>query len=129
MPREFSDSISFVVQAQFSDEGNSSQQSSAFDRSPSNLLESSDKYGFVFFCRGSILRAISVQLSENLLNGGDGSLPFHQDYSFEVEFDAGDISLISLSASESYIAIMSGTTLSILSVPDLLIEVRSTNHF
>lgn len=124
MPRVVSDSISFVVQAQFSDDGNSSELSSAFDHSPANLLESSDKYGFVFFCRGSTLRAISVQLAENLFNGGDGSLPFHQDYSFEVKFDTGDIRLVALSASESYVAIMSGTTLSILSVPDLLIEVR-----
>ena len=123
MPRVVSDSISFVVQAQFSDEDNSSEISSAFDHTPTNLLESSDKYGFVFFCRGSTLRAISVQLAENLFNGGDGSVPFHQDYSFEVKFDAGDIRHVSLSTSESYIAIMSGTTLSILSVSDLLIEV------
>jgi hypothetical protein len=126
MSRAESDSISFVVHANFSEE-NASISGSDFLHSPSNLVESSNKYGFVFFCRGSSLFAVSIQRTETLYDGGESSQPFDPDFSFRVEFTDGDINLLALSPTESFIAIMSGRMLSILSVANLLIMV--CHHF
>lgn len=122
MSRAGSDSISFVVQANFCEE-NSTVSRSDFLHSPSNLVESSNKYGFVFFCRGSSLFAVSIHQTESLYDGGESSQPFDPDFSFRVEFSNGNINLLALSPTESFIAIMSGSVLSILSVANLLITV------
>lgn len=123
MSRVGSDSISFVVQANFSEE-DASVASSDFLHSPSNLVESSDKYGFIFFSRRSSLLAVSIQQTESLYDGGESSQPFDPDFSFKVDFSHGDINLLALSPTESFIAVISGRILTILSVSNLLITVR-----
>lgn len=133
MSRSESESISFAVQANFCEE-NSYALGSDFLHSPNNLVESSNKYGFVFFCKGSTLFAVSIEQTETKYDGGESNQPFDPDFSFRVEFRDGDIHLLALSPTESFIAVMSGPIMSIFSVANLLITVRQlflifTTHF
>ena len=119
MPREATDTINFIVQAEFTDD-TSSEIESALKCSPSNLLEVSNRYGYLFFSLGSKLYVVAVKKSEEKFDGGESN--FSPEFSFTIEFPA-DVTAVALSASESYLAVAHFDKLSILSVPNLLILV------
>ena len=119
MPRKTSDSISFVVQALVSDES-STKSSATFRCSSANLIESSNRYGYLFLSLGSSLHVYSVQRAEAKFVGDEST--FNSDVSFKIEFP-GLIHNLSLSSSESYIAVTAEGAVAILSVPNLLISV------
>lgn len=122
MPRQATDSLSFILQAQYCEEDGDASETD-FLHAPGNLLESSDIYGYVFYCKGSTLHAVSVPVAEKSFDNGENSQAYDSDFHFKVEFGGGSISFMTLSISESYVAILLGNTLSILSVPNLIIKV------
>lgn len=119
MPRESSDSISFVVQALFSD-ADAVKPDNKFRFNTANLIESSDRYGYLFLCLGASLHVFSVPKAEDTFNGEESA--FDSNVSFKIDFP-GQIVQLSLSRSENHIAVAAGGVLSILSVPNLLITV------
>ena len=122
MPRQATDSLSFILQAQYCEEDSDASETD-FSHAPGNLLESSDIYGYIFFCKESTLHAFSVPLAENTFDNGENNQAYSSDFHFNVDFVGGTISFLNLSPSESYMAILSGNTLSILSVPNLILKV------
>lgn len=124
MPRQATDSLSFILQAQYCQE-DSDASDTDFSHAPGNLLESSDTYGYVFFCKESTLHAVSVPHAESTFDNGENNQTYNSDFHFKVDFISGSISYLSLSTSESFMSILSGNTLSILSVPNLILKVCS----
>jgi hypothetical protein len=121
MPRESTDSISFIVQAHLTDK-ESSQTVRNLGENSINLLEASNKYGYFFVPRGSLLYIISVPAAEEDFDSGENIQIFNEKGSFNVNFDE-EITHISLSSSDQFISVLSGDVLSILSVPNLVVEV------
>lgn len=124
MPREVTDSISFIVQAEFNGK-NAANDDDGFRYSSTNLIESSNLYGFLFLCQGNFLHISSVVKAEEQFDGGDNSLL--SDISFKINFPSEIISLC-LSSSESYLAVTSGDKLFIISVPNLLTAVCCSSY-
>ena len=122
MPRQATDSLSFILQAQYCDEDSDASETD-FLHAPGNLLESSDIYGYIFFCKGSTLHAVSVPVAEKSFDNGENNQAYNSDFHFKVDFVGGSISFMTLSISESYIAILIGNRLSVLSVPNLIMKV------
>lgn len=122
MPRQATDSLSFILQAQYCEEDSDASETYSL-HAPGNLLESSDIYGYIFFCKGSTLHAVSVPVVEKAFDNGENNQAYNSDFHFKVDFVGGSINIMTLSISESYIAILLGETLSILSIPNLIIKV------
>lgn len=121
MPRESTDSISFIVQAHLTDKESSQTVGNLIENSL-NLLEASSKYGYLFVPRGSLLYIISVSAAEENFDTGENIQIFDKKGSFNVDFDK-EITHLSLSPSEKHISVLSGGVLSIVSVPNLILEV------
>lgn len=123
MPRQATDSLSFILQAQYCEEDSDASET-GFSHAPGNLLESSDIYGYIFYCKGSTLYAVSVPAAEKSFDNGENNQAYNSDFHFKVDFVGGSISFMTISISESYVAILLGNTLSILSVPNIILKVH-----
>ena len=124
MPREVTDSISFVVQAEFKGH-NAVDDDRGLRYSSANLIESSNLYGILFVCLGNVMYIASVATAEEEFDSTDDRIL--SDISFKIDFSS-DIRSLSLSSSDSYLAVTSGETLCVINVPNLLISVRTSSH-
>lgn len=117
MPRQVTDSISFVVQAEFKGHNNVDDDS-GLRFSSANLIESSNLYGILFIGQGNFLYITSVVKAEEEYDSASNL----SDISFRIEFPS-DITSLSLSSSDSYLAVTAGDILSVISVINVLIKV------
>lgn len=119
--RKPSDSISYIVQAHY---GNEEAKTSITDikNRKLNVLETSDKYGYLFVSNGTFLHVIPIPSAEENFDSGESLQSYESEYSFKIDCEF-EIVFLTLSASESVIAVLAGGILIILSVPNLLLSV------